>query len=129
MIDVGIKGKNTRNVTEDLTASSVGSGTLRVFATPAMIALVEETAYLSIAPHLSEGQSSVGIRLDVSHSSATPVGMDVVCETEVVEVDRRRVVFKVVVSDAAGEIGSGVHERFIVDDARFMEKAESKLRS
>ncbi|MBR7153566.1 MAG: thioesterase [Candidatus Methanomethylophilaceae archaeon] len=129
MIDVGIKGKNTRNVTEDLTASSVGSGTLRVFATPAMIALVEETAYLSIAPHLSEGQSSVGTRLDVSHSSATPVGMDVVCETEVVEVDRRRVVFKVVVSDAAGEIGSGVHERFIVDDVRFMEKAESKLRS
>lgn len=127
MVDVGTIGRTVRTVTEELTAASVGSGTLRVFATPAMITLIEETAYLSIAPQLSEGQSSVGTLLNVAHSSATPVGMDVVCETEVVEVDRRRVVFKVKVTDAAGEIGSGTHERFVVDDARFMERAESKL--
>ncbi|MBQ8179682.1 MAG: thioesterase, partial [Candidatus Methanomethylophilaceae archaeon] len=61
------------------------------------------------------------------HSAATPVGMEVTCETELVEVDRRRLVFSVTVRDPVGEVGSGTHERFIVDDARFMSKAESKL--
>ncbi|MBP3385929.1 MAG: thioesterase family protein [Candidatus Methanomethylophilaceae archaeon] len=127
MLDVGVKGSSTVIVDEGNTALAIGSGTLRVFATPAMIALVESTASRSVAPFLDEGSSTVGTHLDVAHTSATPVGMEVVCETELIEVDRRRLVFSVVVRDAAGEIGSGTHERFIVDNAKFMSKAESKL--
>ena len=126
-MDVGVKGSSTVIVNEGNTALAIGSGTLRVFATPAMIALVESTASRSVAPFLDEGSSTVGTHLDVAHTSATPVGMEVVCETELIEVDRRRLVFSVVVRDAAGEIGSGTHERFIVDNAKFMSKAESKL--
>lgn len=126
-MDVGVKGSSTVIVDEGNTALAIGSGTLRVFATPAMIALVESTASRSVAPFLDEGSSTVGTHLDVAHTSATPVGMEVVCETELIEVDRRRLVFSVVVRDAAGEIGSGTHERFIVDNAKFMSKAESKL--
>ena len=127
MLDVGVKGSSTVIVDEGNTALAIGSGTLRVFATPAMIALVESTASRSVAQFLDEGSSTVGTHLDVAHTSATPVGMEVVCETELIEVDRRRLVFSVVVRDAAGEIGSGTHERFIVDNAKFMSKAESKL--
>lgn len=127
MLDVGVKGSSTVIVDEGNTALAIGSGTLRVFATPAMIALVESTASRSVAPFLDEGSSTVGTHLDVAHTSATPVGMEVVCETELIEVDRRRLVFSVVVRDAAGEIGGGTHERFIVDNAKFMSKAESKL--
>lgn len=127
MIATGIKGTRTVGVTDDNTAEAVGSGTLRVFATPAMIALIEATASLSVAPYLEGGTSTVGTHLDVAHSAATPVGMEVTCETELVEVDRRRLVFSVTVRDPVGEVGSGTHERFIVDDARFMSKAESKL--
>ena len=126
-MDVGVKGSSTVIVDEGNTALAIGSGTLRVFATPAMIALVESTASRSVAQFLDEGSSTVGTHLDVAHTSATPVGMEVVCETELIEVDRRRLVFSVVVRDAAGEIGSGTHERFIVDNAKFMSKAESKL--
>ena len=105
----------------------MASGTLDVFATPAMIALIEAAASESVAPYLDEGFSTVGTHLDIAHSAASPVGIDVVCETELVEVDRRRLVFRAVVKDAVGEIGSGTHERFIVDNAKFMAKAQSKL--
>ena len=127
MLSTGIKGRKTTEVTQENTAEAVGSGTLPVFATPAMIALIEATASGSVAPFLEEGSSTVGTHLDIAHSSATPVGMSATCETELVEVDRRRLVFRVVVTDAKGEIGSGTHERFVVDNAKFMSKAESKL--
>ena len=81
MLDVGVKGSSTVIVDEGNTALAIGSGTLRVFATPAMIALVESTASRSVAPFLDEGSSTVGTHLDVAHTSATPVGMEVVCET------------------------------------------------
>ncbi len=127
MLSTGIKGRKTTEVTPENTAEAVGSGTLPVFATPAMIALIEATASESVAPFLEEGSSTVGTHLDIAHSSATPVGMSATCETELVEVDRRRLVFRVVVTDAKGEIGSGTHERFVVDNAKFMSKAESKM--
>ena len=126
MLSTGIKGRKTTEVTQENTAEAVGSGTLPVFATPAMIALIEATASGSVAPFLEEGSSTVGTHLDIAHSSATPVGMSATCETELVEVDRRRLVFRVVVTDAKGEIGSGTHERFVVDNVKFMSKAESK---
>jgi predicted thioesterase len=127
MVEPGIKGHKATMVTEDNIASTVGSGTLPVFATPMMIALIEATASESVAAVLEDGKSTVGTRLDVAHSAATPVGMQVDCETELIEVDRRRLVFKVIVYDSVGEVGSGIHERFIVDDAKFMEKATAKL--
>lgn len=127
MLTTGIKGERTVEVTENNTAEALGSGTLPVFATPAMIALIEATASESVAPYLDDGSSTVGTHLDVAHSSATPVGLSATCTTELVEVDRRRLVFKVIVCDAKGEIGSGTHERFVVDDAKFMSKAQAKL--
>ena len=127
MLDTGIRGEKTVEVTPENTAEALGSGTLPVFATPAMIALIEATASESVAPHLDEGSSTVGTHLDVAHSAATPVGMSVTCVTELVEIDRRRLVFRVTVTDGKGEIGSGTHERFVVDNAKFMSKAQSKL--
>lgn len=127
MLEIGIKGCKKIKVTDENTAKAMGSGTLEVFATPAMIALIEATASESVAPFLDDGSSTVGTHLDVAHSSASPVGIEVICETELVEIDRRRIVFKTVVRDSAGEIGSGTHERFIVDNAKFMSKASAKI--
>jgi len=126
MLSTGIKGAQSVGVTEENTAAALGSGDLPVFATPAMIALIEKTASESVAPYLEMGQSTVGTHLDIAHSSATPIGMTVVCETELIEIDRRRIVFSVRVYDSKGDVGSGTHERFVVDSARFMEKAVLK---
>ena len=89
--------------------------------------MIRRIASQSVASHLDEGSSTVGTHLDIAHSAASPVGIEVTCETELVEVDRRRLVFSVVVRDSVGEVGSGTHERFIVDNSKFMSKANSKL--
>ena len=123
----GIKGQSELIVTEELTAMRIGSGLLPVYATPMMIALIENTAANSVAPFLEEGQGTVGTKVDVAHLSATPIGMRVRVETELTEVDRRRLVFSVRAWDDAGLIGEGVHERFIVDNEKFMRKANAKL--
>lgn len=125
-MQTGIAGKQTITVTEDKTAAAMGSGTLPVFATPAMIALMENTASSSVAGELEDGQGTVGTLIDVKHVAATPVGMEVTCETKLVEVDRKRLVFEVKAYDAAGVIGEGTHERFVIDNEKFMAKAESK---
>lgn len=127
MLNVGIKGTKTEKVVKENTAEAVGSGTLPVYATPAMIALIEATASQSVAPFLEEGKSTVGTHLDIAHSAPSPIGIEVTCETELIEIDRRRLVFTVVVKDSAREIGSGKHERFIVDNEKFLSKAESRL--
>ena len=85
MLETGIKGKEELTVTEEITAKVVGSGGLEVFATPMMIALSEKTALTSIMPYLEEGQSTVGTKVDIAHIAATPVGMKVTCETELIE--------------------------------------------
>ena len=125
-MEKGMKGKQEVVVTGELTASAVGSGTASVYATPMMIALVEKTCMLSVAPSLLEGEGTVGTMVNVSHLSATPVGMKVRCESELVEVDRRRLVFKVSVYDECGLVGEGTHERFIVNNDKFQAKADSK---
>jgi len=104
----------------------MGSGTLPVFATPAMIALMENTAYKSVEDEMEEGAGTVGTLMNVKHVAATPVGMEVTCETKLIEVDRKRLVFEVKAYDAAGVIGEGTHERFIIDNERFLAKAEAK---
>ena len=125
-MEAGITGKQTITVTEEKTAKAMGSGTLPVFATPAMIALMENTAYKSVADELEEGAGTVGTLMNVKHVAATPVGMEVTCETKLIEVDRKRLVFEVKAYDAAGVIGEGTHERFIIDNERFLAKAEAK---
>jgi len=127
-LSIGIRAERDVLVTAENTARALGSGGLPVYATPAMITLMELCAAESVLPYLPEGSSSVGTRIDVKHLSATPVGMTIRCETELVEVDRRRLVFACKAFDDAGLIGEGMQERFVVDNARFMEKTEQKLR-
>ncbi len=125
-MEKGIKFSIERKVTEHMTARVMGSGTLDVFATPSMIALIEETAWRSVAPQLESGMATVGTLLNVAHVAPTPVGMTVKCETELTEVDGRRLVFSVKVSDECGEIGRGTHERFIINEEKFQKKADTK---
>lgn len=126
MVQNGIKGYQEDFVTEDKLAKNVGSGLVRVYATPQMIALIEKAAVLSVEPYLEDGQSTVGTLVNVTHCAATPAGMKVHAETELVEVDRRKLTFKVSAYDERGLIGEGVHERFIIDIAKFQAKADSK---
>lgn len=126
-IEVGRKGRAEAEVTQDNTAQAAGSGTLPVFATPCMLALMEKAAWTSLAPCLEPGESTVGTLLEVSHLSATPVGMKVWAESEVTAVEGRKIIFKVSAYDQAGLIGEGTHQRFIVNDERFVAKAQRKL--
>lgn len=126
MLEAGIKGHKELTVTEDKTAKVRKSGTLNVFATPALIELIEETAWTSVADELDEGMVTVGTNLNVAHLSATPVGMKVFCNTVLTEVDGRKLVFSVEVEDEAGKISQGVHERFIVQADKFQKKADAK---
>lgn len=126
MPEAGIKGQMTIKVEKEHTAEVMKSGTLQVFATPAMIALIEETAWKSVAGELEEGCASVGTSLNVKHLSATPVGMEVTCHTILKEVDGRRLVFSFEVFDEAGKVGEGTHERFVIQSKKFQEKADAK---
>ena len=126
MVKTGIKGRLEQTVTPEMSAARVGSGLVEVFATPMMISLIEQTCNESVLPYLDEGQGTVGTLVNVTHTAATPIGMRVWCESELVEVDRRKLVFKVKAFDEYGSIGEGSHERFIIDTAKFAAKALSK---
>ena len=126
MLEAGIKGRQEVMVEEGNCASAVGSGLLKVFATPAMIALMEKTAWMSVAPELGEGEGTVGTLLNVTHDAPTPIGMKVWCESTLEEVDGRRLVFSVEAFDEKGRIGGGRHERFIVGNEKFKAKADRK---
>ncbi len=124
----GIKACKEIIVTKELCADAWGSGGLPVYATPAMIALMENTAWASVEPCMEEGRSTVGTKLDVSHLSASPVGARITCESELIEAEGRRLVFRVKASDDAGLIGEGLHERFIINVDKFMARTEAKLK-
>lgn len=126
MLTVGIKGKTETIVSEANSAKTLGSGTLDVFGTPAMVALMEETSLKSVAPYLDEGCGTVGISLNVTHDAPTPFGMKVWCESELTEIDGRKLVFQVTAYDAKGKIGGGRHERFIIQNEKFQAKANKK---
>lgn len=126
MLQLGIKGRQEVMVTEDNSAAALGSGLLDVFATPAMIALMEKTAFMSVAPYMNDGEGTVGTVLNIKHTAATPLGMRVYCESELVEVDGRRLVFHVEAFDESGKIGEGEHERFVINNEKFMMKALKK---
>ncbi len=126
MLEIGIKGKETVMVGEENSAKTMGSGTLDVFATPAMIALMEKTAWKSVEAELEEGSGTVGIRLDVSHDAPTPFGMKVTCESELIAIDGRKLTFQLRVYDEKSEVGKGIHERFIIYNEKFQSKANEK---
>lgn len=125
-LEVGLKGKWAITVTEEMTAKHIESGMSDVFATPMMVVLFEKTAMTSVHPLLEEGQSTVGTALNITHDAATPVGMKVRCESELIEIDGRRLVFKVEAFDEKGHIGGGTHERFIINSEKFQQKADAK---
>lgn len=125
-MEIGIKGRAEDTVSEKNVASKIGSGVVDVYATPCLIGLMEEAAQTSVAPFLGEGMTTVGTKLNVSHDAATPVGMKVWAESELIEEDGRRLVFSVKAYDECGLIGQGEHERFVVKLDRFMEKAGAK---
>ncbi len=127
MISVGDSSESRLTVTDKDTAEAWGSGTLPVLATPRMVLMIEETACAALAGKLPEGDTSVGTLVDVKHVSASPVGSEVVCRVEVVEVDRARIRFSVSVTDRDGDVGVGFHERFVVHADKFMARANAKL--
>lgn len=126
MLETGICGKEKTVVDKTNTAKAMGSGGLEVFATPAMINLIERTAYLSVVDRLDKGMDTVGISLDIQHISATPKGMEVYCESNLIKIDGKRLVFEVSVYDEVGPVGKGTHERFIISSEAFQKKANDK---
>ena len=125
-MEPGIKGRMEITVTPELSAKNVGSGLVDVFATPSMVALMENTANSSVLPYLEEGQGTVGVSLNITHDAATPVGMKVWCESELIKVEGRKLTFKVEAFDEKERIGGGIHERFIIYTERFQAKANAK---
>ena len=125
-LETGIRGEQSALVTEANTAKTMGSGTLDVFATPALVALAEKTCWMSVADALGEGNGSVGTKLELEHTAPTPVGMTVTCESELVAVEGRKLTFKVTLHDGKGPVGGGTHERFVINNAKFAAKAEAK---
>lgn len=125
-LTVGMTHKEERIVTKEVTASYVGSGSIDVYATPSMVALMEQAAAQCVQPYLPEGYATVGTSINISHIAATPVGMRVYAQAELIEIDNRRLVFRVEAFDETGKIGEGTHDRFIIDVKRFMEKVQKK---
>ena len=126
-ITVGMKGEASTLVEREDTAQEVGSGSLLVYATPCMVALMEGAACEAIAEALPEDKTSVGIALNISHLAATPVGMEVRAEAEVAEVEGNTITFQLTAYDETGKIGEGTHKRAIVTAQRFLDKTYSKL--
>ena len=126
-ITIGTKGTAATIVEREDTAAEVGSGSLLVYATPCMVALMEGAACDAINAVLPEDKTSVGISLSISHLSATPVGLEVHAEAEVCSVEGNIITFQVSAFDESGKIGEGTHQRAIISTQRFLDKVYSKL--
>ena len=122
MVKEGLKYVSKLLVTAENCAKSVGSGDLEVFATPTMIALMENAAMNAVAAELPEGSTTVGSEINTTHIKPSPIGAEILATAELVAVEGRKLTFKVEAADADGTIGEGVHVRFIVDKERFMAK-------
>lgn len=127
MLEVGLKHKSELIVDKSKTAAAAGSGGLEVFGTPYMIALMELTCKECAQQYLDDSKGTVGISISTNHKAATPMGMKVTCECELVEVDRSRLVFNVKCFDELDEIGEGKHERFIIDNEKFLASVNAKI--
>ena len=126
-ITVGLKAEVSTVVEREDTALEVGSGSLLVYATPCMVALMEGAACEAIADCLSDTKTSVGTELNIKHLSATPVGLEVRAEAEITAVDGNTITFLVTAFDEAGKIGEGTHKRVIVSTQKFLDKTYDKL--
>jgi predicted thioesterase len=126
MLKPGLAGEKTETVTDGNTAESWGSGGLPVYATPSMIALMEGAAVAAVDKLLPAGWSTVGTELNVKHLAATPVGMEVTASAELRETKGRRLLFTVEAVDRTGRVGEGTHERFIVENDKFLKKTAEK---
>ena len=126
-ITVGMRGEVFTTAEREDTAKEVGSGDLLVYATPCMVALMEGAACEAIAEALPENQTTVGTALNIEHTSATPVGLDVRAEATVTAVEGKVITFEVNAFDEAGQIGHGTHKRVIVNSQKFLERAYNKL--
>ncbi len=126
-LKVGITGSTDVLVSEANTAKTMGSGSLDVFATPAMIALMEKAASVTVQNYIDEDSSTVGTMINIKHIAATPIGMNVTAKAELVEIEGKRLVFSVEAFDGKDKIGEGQHERFIIKAEKFIAKANSKL--
>lgn len=126
-ITVGMKGEVSTLVEKEDTAQEVGSGSLMVYATPCMAALMEGAACAAIEEALPQGQTSVGTALNLEHISATPVGLEVRAQAEVTAVEGEKLRFSITAFDEAGEIGHATHTRVLVNSEKFLEKTYQKL--
>ena len=126
-IIVGMKGEASTLVEREDTAAEVGSGSLLVYATPCMVALMEGAACEAINEALAEDQSSVGISLNIEHLSATPGGLEVRAAAEVTAVEGKIITFTITAYDEAGKIGEGTHKRCVISSQKFLDKAYAKL--
>ncbi|GFP19500.1 fluoroacetyl-CoA thioesterase [Candidatus Hakubella thermalkaliphila] len=126
MLEKGLRGEAKMEVVAGNTASEVGSGSVPVFATPMLVALMESAAIDALRDKLPAGQSTVGTKVEIVHTAATPLGMTVTAQAELVEVDGRRLVFTVSAQDEAGPVGEGRHERFTIDLEKFMSRVKKR---
>ena len=125
-IKIGLKGTAETVVSKENMAVTVGSGSLEVFATPMMTALMEKAACNALEGLLENDETTVGTKLDITHDSATPESMEVKATAEVIEVHGREIVFSVRAEDKCGLIGKGIHKRFVVFAEKFMSKTKAK---
>jgi predicted thioesterase len=125
-LEISTSGEARTMVSNDNTAVKYGSGSVEVFGTPAMIALMEEAAINAVDNRLPDGFATVGIHLDISHIAATPVGINVTARAELTGLDGRKLTFKVEAFDESEKIGEGTHQRFIIELDRFRERAAKK---
>jgi fluoroacetyl-CoA thioesterase len=123
----GLRGERKMTVNEVDTASRWGSGLVPVFSTPALVGLMESAAVAALEDRLLPGKTSVGTHMDLRHLAATPVGMNVRAEAELITVEERKLHFKIQAWDERELIGKAEHERFIVDEERFMKRVQGKL--
>ena len=123
----GLTGTSELTVSDKDLAVNVGSGSLEVLATPVMVMLMEKAACACISDFLEGDETTVGTEINVKHISATPKNMKVCAEAELLEVNGRELVFSVKAYDEAGDIGEGIHKRFVVYGEKFTAKANSKL--
>lgn len=126
MLKEGLTHRCEVTVNESNTAAAVGSGSLMVFSTPMMIALMEETCAECVNPFLDEGMTTVGTKVDIVHTAATPLNMKVYCDCVLTGVEGRKLCYTVKAYDERGLIGEGNHERFIVNGEKFQQKTDAK---
>lgn len=125
---IGLKTEVKAIVDDNMLASYFQSGLLDVFATPSMIAFMERAALQCVEPYLEEGYTTVGTKVDISHIASTPKGMEIIAKAELIEIEGRRLLFKVEAYDSVEKIGEGFHERFIVNKEKFIQKTYQKVR-